>query len=261
MAKSKGKFDFTTLKHYSDPKQSILERLTHAEIIASANKILEERIAKGNHHMGRYSMSAIQDAKAKAWSDLDNWTQQVIHAYVWDNDISHQKEYNKIFKAWYASHEGAKEVYVACSGHIYWWNEDNFLHDHNTVSGAEAATRGWTKEPRDYIDFQQCEQHHEGRKYIELNREQVFEEGDLVVLRKPFVGNSNYDPFWNDKSKSRDDNRYGTITEEGAGDVDGYRYGRGSRTVKVLWFGQIGVMTMPERAVKFQSRKGKKFFV
>jgi succinate-semialdehyde dehydrogenase/glutarate-semialdehyde dehydrogenase len=38
MAKSKGKFDFTTLKHYSDPKQSILERLTHAEIIASANK-------------------------------------------------------------------------------------------------------------------------------------------------------------------------------------------------------------------------------
>lgn len=260
MAKVKGKFDFTSLKHYNDPKQSILDRLTHAQLIESANKLMEERTAKG-HHMGRYTMSAIQDAKTKAWGDLDNWTQSVIISYVWDYDTSHKKEFDKTFKAWYANHEGAKELYKACSNHIYWWNEDNYGINGESVSSADAATRGWTTEPRDFIDFQRVEGHYEARKYVELNREQVFEEGDLVVLRKPFVGNSTYDPFWNDSSKSRDDARYGTITEEGSGEVDGYRYGRGSRTVKVLWFGMSSVMTMPERVVKFQSRKGKKFFV
>jgi len=254
------KFDFSGMKYLDNPVDYLFDKLKPEEIIAETETVMAERTTN-NAYVGRWITTCIANAKAAGWDKVGAWEKKTIGQFLFEKTTKYRQEYNALFLEWYKTHEGARELYEACSPHLYWWTENNLAIDvqnERSHTGEDAKVNGWTLAPRDYIDFSNTVQHYEARKYVETNREQIFEEGDVVVLRLPYVGRYDYDPFCRNANKARTDKRYGTVMEQGSGDFEGYRYGHGSRTIKVLWFGHNEAMDMPERAIKFESRKGRR---
>jgi hypothetical protein len=163
---------------------------------------------------------------------------------------------------WYASHEGIQEVYKAVAKSRYYWHKDNFAteygYNNNRLEGQELIDSGVLDTPRDYMDIINVLSNNDARSHIEKNREQVFIEGDLVVLRTPYVGRWDYDPtVRSGENKPHDEPRYGTVMEQGTGNLLSWRGAKGSRQVSVLWFGKDEITEVPEKIIKLESRKGR----
>lgn len=172
------------------------------------------------------------------------------------------------FVAWYDGNTVAQELYkhIAKKAWSFRDNCDRYVNcNYNRYYGqgteAEAAKEAAEKyrdHPLNAFNFALLAYSQEGRQYAEINREQKYAEGDIVVLRAPFVGNHRYDPHWRNSEMKAEDLRYGTVM---LADTSKFNYrsrgGKGSRLINVMWMGTESVETVevPERCLKWESRK------
>jgi hypothetical protein len=94
------------------------------------------------------------------------------------------------------------------------------------------------------------------KQFREIKRPQVFAEGELVVLRDPFIRNYRYDPYYNGSTTPDATNqRVGTVMANTEKINSRSRAGKGSRNINVLWIGTAEPKMIPERMIKSYERK------
>ena len=176
--------------------------------------------------------------------------------------------FNTKFVEWYDGNTVAQELYkhVAKKAWSFRDKYDKYVNcNYNSYYGQKPAIKAEAEQVEKYRDhpcnvlnFAQVASSQEGRQYAETNREQKYAEGDIVVLRAPFVGNHRYDPHWRNSEMKAEDLRYGTVM---LADTSKFNYrsrgGKGSRLINVMWMGTESVETVevPERCLKWESRK------
>lgn len=265
MAKAKKtslKFDFSGAKLIGEPHLCLKDKLSEAEILTRAEEYWNAIKASGGY-VGSYQYNYLESAKTNGLYHSTDYVQTCLLQAAYLGSPTEYNQFNSEIMAWYASHAGAQEVYKACAKDRWYWSCDNRAPQFNSyshgdkLSNDQARAQGLFDAPRDYIDIQNVIFSREARSYVEVGREQIFEEGDIVCLRKPYAGRYQYDPKWNDTNITSDIVRYGSVMAQGTGELMSYRGGKGSRKITVLWFGNNESVDVPEKVIKLQDRKGR----
>lgn len=253
-------YDFSEFRHLSDTDAFVEKRYpTDLDVIAAAEAYVKN--AGPDAYLSSYTTRAITEARAVGNLSMvsNRWIRRNIREWAFDSDPANKASREAAIMAWFQSNEKAIEVYRYASPHVYWWEADVTDGVNNHISSAEATTRGYTANPRSSKDIERVLNTREATTYVELNRKQVYMEGDLVMLRKAYVGNYRYDPHWNTQGMNPSDPRLGTVMGADASETQNYRGTKGSRLIKVLWFGKDGNwVNVPEKHIKLESRKGRK---
>lgn len=167
-------------------------------------------------------------------------------------------QYEKDFLLWYNSRPDIQEIYRwaftdASGGAMYIQHPFSNTWSYKGDSDWDSS---WEQNPINSDMFWRVCGDWNVRKFIAVNRETTYSEGDLVVLRTPFVGNWDYDPLW-ERHNMPDKTvlRIGTILEMTDNIHRNSRAGKGSRAVQVLWNGTSESKLVPERVLKHLERK------
>lgn len=258
--KTKKRFDFSDCKVLNDDRALFKERYKNdsAAVADMALKHLEAEYPTLEDRTWHYKdmTRSIEDFRASGNTILDkSWVARNVVNLAFKSDPANAKEVTDSFLAWYDATPDAQEVYKYIAAMTNWW----WHHEHgNRVNVIEATALGYTQRPPTIDVFNRLVNSWEGQKYRELNREEEFQEGDLVVLRTPFIGNYRYDPHYNNKEYTSESPRYATVVQANEGKIAGHRRGKGSRAITVIWFGKDGVpTTIGEKFIKHESRKGR----
>lgn len=206
---------------------------------------------------GAHSRHAVLDLThaAKTYSGFSDSQSNYLVRLVKQFTPEHIK-YEADFTAWYNSRPDIQEIYqwAFSSGDRHYVTHP----DTNTWCWQEDSewNKDWETAPANSDMFWRICGDWNVRKFIAVNRETVFSEGDLVLLRSPFVGNWDYDPIW-DRQNMPDKTvpRIGTILEMTDNIHRNSRAGKGSRAVNVLWNGATEPKLVPERVLKLYERK------
>lgn len=169
------------------------------------------------------------------------------------------EEINNAFMAEYDSREDLQEHYKKHYSQRYW------VHNRygKQLRRDDAGNEKYAERPDSFRMFNDVYDTTDARKERELARETPYLEGDLVMLRTPYVGHRDHDPYWvNPYSQAanngqatppRDQPRIGTViavTEE----LDNWRATKGSKILKVIWMGQEDIVNVQEKYVKWHMR-------
>jgi len=254
------RYDFSDAKFLKEPYLYVLECVKEDDVADLALKLVT-----ANPDCDRYSYTRnyAENAKTTGWVNVGSYARNRLLSCVLENSPDIRNAFNETIMKWYAGHEGAQEVYQAVAKDFWAWSNDNFkstggYYADNRLDGPELIASGVHTQPRDYVDIANVLDTREARTYIEKNREQVFIEGDLVILRTPFVGRWDYDPTMRlGEVKPVEEPRYGTVMEQGTGTLLSWRGAKGSRQVSVLWFGKDEITEVPEKIIKLECRKGR----
>ena len=245
----KYEFDFkpfnvtTDLKHYDKAatikaaEAFIAAKVGRANYIATVSDIVNQNTTKG----------FITDSQ-------QNYLLRLIH-----DTLPEYKTYEQKFIEWYDVREDIQEVYkysMSSPSYVY------VIHpvtNEYVSKGAEGWDTSWESRPADARMFWKMTNDWNVRKFMAVNRDTPFEEGDLVVLRKGNVGNWRYDPYYdgsNTPDKTTD--RIGTVMQMTNEVHRRSRAGKGSRQINVLWIGSSEIKGVPERILKLHERKSRK---
>lgn len=221
-----------------------------------------------------YRHRAIEEGKIDAanwqrtnWKDhcASYWMKRLLNT-VWPY-TEECAAINAAFLQEYDSREDLQEMYRDSAG------KSNYFHGltlelstYYEEGTAAIENGGYRERPADYAMFHHHYDTHTNRKRRELAREVQFQEGDLVVLRLPYVNHPDWDPMWiNTYIQARDGIRVPDKTVERIGMLTGitdkvgsYRGAKGSRLMKVLWFGKEDAVMVQEKVIKFHERPSKK---
>ena len=175
----KYEFDFkpfnvtTDLKHYDKAatikaaEAFIAANVGRANYIATVSDIVNQNTTKG----------FITDSQ-------QNYLLRLIH-----DTLPEYKTYEQKFIEWYDVREDIQEVYK------YSMSQPSYVYVIHPVTseyvskGAEGWDTSWESRPADARMFWKMTNDWNVRKFMAVNRDTPFEEGDLVVLRKGNVGN------------------------------------------------------------------------
>lgn len=167
------------------------------------------------------------------------------------------QKYEADFHAWYNSRPDIQEIYkwawTTNTSYFYVIHPDlaQWVYKGDTDWKPE-----WEQAPATSTMFWRVCGDWNVRKFIAVNRETPYSEGDLVLLRSPFVGNWDYDPLWErENMPDKTVPRIGTILEMTSEIHRNSRAGKGSRAVNVLWNGTTEAKLVPERVLKLYERK------
>lgn len=172
------------------------------------------------------------------------------------SNLPEYKDYEKDFFDWYDSREDIQEVYKfgVNENHIYVRHPNNGSWLYRGGEGWDVA---WESRPPNAEMFWRVTNNWNVRKFKAVNAESPYEEGDLVVLRSPFIGHHLYDPLYTGRSSTvgKEEQRIGTIMQMTKEVHRNSRAGNGSRLVNVLWVGKTEIIGVPERTIKLYERK------
>lgn len=255
--KKKKRFDFSDCILLKDPYALMKKRLSVAQICDAAQAALDKEFpdeASRLFYTYRNRKEVIDAARAADKLDESNWYQRKAIEAVFLATKEHKQEQTAALHAWYDGNADAQEVYrYACKDTNWWW-----YGDEGQVSAEIARARGWYERPADLHAFQQFVYGWKGTQYMELNREQVYMEGDIVVLRTPYQRNWRYDPHYNNSAYTNETPRYATVVSANNGQLASGRRGRGSRAISLIWFEKDGsISTIGEKYIKLHDRKGR----
>lgn len=173
---------------------------------------------------------------------------------------------NAAFLQEYDSREDLQEMYRDSAQSSNYFNGLEIQTSTYYEGGIAAIEKGGYRErPADYAMFHHFYDTHTNRKRREVAREPLFQEGDLVVLRLPYVDHPDWDPMWvsryvqardNVKTPDKTVERIGMLTSI-TDKVGSYRGAKGSRLMKVLWFGKEDAVMVQEKVIKFHERPKK----
>lgn len=155
---------------------------------------------------------------------------------------------NKFFE-WYDSREDIRELYTNIANISYWFYDKQGQH----MTNETAKSAGYMDRPDSWYMFDRIINSWEGNRYRELNRDVVYDVGDLVVVRKPFVGNYLHDPCYG--KVDTDTERVGTVAQHTENLYRRSRGGKGSRMINVIWINTGETKAVPERILKKHKMK------
>lgn len=168
------------------------------------------------------------------------------------------KQYNEEMLAWYDSRPDIQEVY-------HYAMSQSYVYVVHPVSGQYVSEGGegwdasWKTRPANANMFWRAVNDWNVKRFRVIKADSSFEEGDLVELRKPHIGDWRYDPFYDgSKTPPPTDIRLGTVMQMTEEVHNRSRAGKGSRLVNVLFLGKSEVTGVPERLIKLHERKRKK---
>lgn len=167
---------------------------------------------------------------------------------------------NDEFMQEYNSREDLQELYRACYPNVYWLfsRHGRQYHVRDTATPAHFA-----EAPESFRMFQKVYNETAACKMRELARETPFIEGDLVLLRDPYVGHRDHDPYYispyspagreGQTTPDRSTQRIATVIEVST-EIGHWRGMKGSKVLKVIWMGKEDVESVEERYVKWHMR-------
>jgi hypothetical protein len=191
---------------------------------------------------------------------MGRWAQRNLLGTLWKYETTAQATEVARFRQWYDGREDTQQVWKECFGSVYglhswteYYNNGTYSPDSAKDEWAKLATAG----PVDPAMWENFLYVYSVKDYVELHRNPKYEVGDLVLLRKAYVGNWRYDP---DHEKDNSIARFGTVIgyKEKTGGSRRSSSGKGSRTVSVLWIGKNDIVDVMEKTIKLESRKGHK---
>lgn len=254
--KKKKRFDFSDCNLLTDEYALFRERNSIAAICDMAQAALDAEYPEvasraAYHYINR--KTNIDDIRTKGTINTSNYYERRMMESAFASSPVHKDEQTAAFLQWYDGNAEAQEVYRATvKDHNWWWVE------HGQVSNIEARANGWYERPRNLYMFTGNVYGWKGTQYMELNREQVYMEGDIVVLRSPYYRNWRYDPHYNNSNYNEDTPRYATVVAANTNKLAAGRRGRGSRAISVIWFEKDGSITeIGEKYIKLHDRKGR----
>ena len=179
------------------------------------------------------------------------------------------KEFRKVneeFLAEYNSRQDMQDFYREMIQHQYYfydvWGNNHYKSPYNEASDeVKAVIASEEIAPSSYTSYYNCMCSWQGKQTLEKMRPAVFEEGDLVVLRDPYVGHCDHDPLWLSRYQqhqqgveipSKETLRIGTVMK--LTDDMPWRASKGSKQIDVLWFGKEDSNRVPEKILKFHER-------
>lgn len=244
-------------KYEIDFKQfDVTKDLAHYDD-AAAVKAAEDMIASGKSN---YRMPTITDLvnRYNKYKNLSDSQRSYLLGLIYQH-LPEYNAYQQNFNNWYDSRDDIQEIYK------YGMKLNPYAYVHHPLTG-EYVGRGtalwdksWDDRPGDARMFWRMTNDWTVRKFVEVNRESDFEEGDLVVLRKGQVGNWRYDPYYDgNNTPNKLTDRIGTVMQMTDDVHRRSRAGRGSRVINVLWIGQSEMKGVPERILKLHERKPRK---
>jgi hypothetical protein len=233
--------DFKFLRNKTDIlfNEDGTERYTDRDL---ADAVLAQHV-----HLSAYDQEFIANVdgilkRGETMTDNQRWHLKREAAYF----VPHYEEYTKKFFDWYDSRPDMQDMYASCTTNSWWFYD---IHG-NHKSKEEAAALGWDKRPNTVEAFERVANGWEGSKYRELKRDIVFDVGDQVVLRKPFVGTYRYDPIYYSQEADKTADRIGMVVQHKEEISRRSRGGKGSRMINVLWLNTGETKTIPERCIK-----------
>ena len=258
MGRTKSKiqpFDFSDFTCDTD-KLVLTKYATDADILArldfiDANKEHGEYYLKRNAQFMR---------NGSTFQSFNKWTKRNILSLIWRYEDTLQKQETVRFREWYDKREDAQQTWRECFKDLYGMHSWQGYHNNGTYS-PESVREEWAKleaaGPIDPAMWENFISNHSVRSYVELHRNPKYEIGDLVLLRKAYVGNWRYDP---DSETDASVPRYGTIMgyKEETGGKRARSNSVGSRSVSVMWIGKQDIIDVMEKTIKLESRKGHK---
>lgn len=214
---------------------------------------------------GNYYDAYTEKFKSGEWNVKD-W-KNIINEYrvrgllqsIWPVTEEY-KLLNDLFMKEYNERPDLQEIYKEATAHNYYYYDSRGRHH----SQREAQQRGWDTQPNNYQMFRDVlDRSTDVRKKIELARETPYLEGDLVLLRKPYVGHRNVDPLW--VNPYSDEARAGAGTPDAStlrlGTVIGvtdrvgdWRGGKGTKVIQLIWMGQEEMVDVEEKYIKWHER-------
>lgn len=170
------------------------------------------------------------------------------------------KALNDAFMKEYDSRDDLQEVYREAASNNYYFYDENGKH----YSQNEATVKGWIHRPNNYQMYREVmNRSAEASKKIELARETPYLEGDLVLLRKPFVGKRDIDPLY--VNPYSEEARAGASTPDASTlriatvigvteRVSSWRATKGSKVIQLVWMGQEDMVDVEEKYIKWHER-------
>jgi hypothetical protein len=254
--KTKKRFDFSDCKLLSDPYLLFKASVSVSQICdmeqAKLDKEFPEQAQRESYYY-KNKLDRIDVVRTKnTLSEKDYYERRMIED-AFESSPSHKQEQTAAFLQWYDGNSDAQEVYRHATADTSWWWQDN-----NRMDATEARAAGLYIRPSNLNMFTQYTFGWKGRQYMELNREQVYMEGDIVVLRSPYYRNWRYDPHYSNGNYTEETPRYATIVAANGSKLAAGRRGAGSRAVSLIWFEKDGTITeIGEKYIKLHDRKGR----
>lgn len=246
-------FDFGTMKKYIEDNEAFVKEqypdfkaaLAYA---TELNSVLPETWEMRSRRADFEAIRKMMESDPSYQPNL--YTERSVYGLIQRYDAVSNTKLNEMFFDWYAKNEHFIPVYQSCKNNRWISYEFNG----KTYNAAEGAANGWDLRPPNFQSFCAALRQSEALRYMELNRELNFEEGDIVFLRKPYSGNWHYDPY---PENDRNETRFGTVlslTEE----TKGWRSRKGSRYISVLWMGSPNQKKqVPVKCLKLSARAGR----
>lgn len=254
--KKKKRFDFSDCKLLNDPYLLYKESVSVAQICDMAQALLDKEFPDPVQHTFYYytnKKDRIDAARVSGVLDEKDYYQRRILTDTFAASPLHKAQQTAAFLQWYDGNSDAQEVYRHTTKDTHWWWLDG-----NRIDSDVARAQGYYERPADMDAFTSFAYGWKGRQYMELNRKEVYIEGDIVVLRTPYYRNWRYDPHYNNSAYTEETPRYGTIVAANGSKLAQGRRGAGSRAVSVIWFEKDGGVTeIGEKYVKLHDRKGR----
>lgn len=264
MKKQENRFDFSAFRYLNNYNAIVEEKMAGQDILAETRKIwIAANPPTGKDANGKlvyadynfdYYLRILDDNinAGKKFADLSTWTRNWCYETILKQNPEWTKEIEKKFSDWYDATPAAQEVYKHVAEKTRYWYDQG-----KSIGSEEAKNRGWFDKPSTLAMFDSIATGWMGREYMEKNREQVFQEGDLVLLRLPYVGHWKHDPHYNTAGMTKEDKRYGTVMKADTDKLSNRgRNGKGTRLIAVMWFGKDGqIDNVEEKRIKFESRK------
>lgn len=228
----------------------VLRKLPTADLVALGEQMNNKR--KGTGNTVCYTTESMTDAYKQKGSLTPNQHDYLARLVM--TESKQYAQYEQDLFAWFDSRDDIKEIYQYGMRNTYQYIQrpgGSWVY-----KGGDGWDTSWEERPVDAHMFWRVMGDWNVKKFREVKRESVFEEGDLIVLRKPHVGNWRYDPYY-DGSNTPDKltDRIGTVMQMTEDVHRRSRAGKGSRLVNVLWIGSSDIKGVPERIIKLHERK------
>lgn len=237
---------------------NVLTDLTHydkAKTIAAGEAYIAANAGKPNYINTVSEIVTYYKTKGSISDSQQNYVLRLIH-----ETLPEYLDYEKKFIEWYDAREDIQEVYkFAMNGNGNYVYVISPTTGDYVSKGSDAWDTAWETRPANARMFWKMTNDWNVRKFMAVNRETPFEEGDLVVLRKGNVGNWRYDPYYDGSATpDKTTDRIGTVMQMTNDVHRRSRAGKGSRLINVLWIGQSEIKGVPERILKLHERKSRK---
>lgn len=166
---------------------------------------------------------------------------------------------NDAFMKEFDSREDLQEIYAETFDNHY----GVYDRHGNSYNKEKAIELGYDKRPESYVMYDNVVSSHQASKKIELARETPYMEGDLLLLRTPYVGRRNIDPMYvhpysteyygGARTPDKSVPRIATLIAI-KDEVAHYRATRGSKIMQIIWIGSDQLVNLEEKYLKWHER-------